>query len=193
MQENETKHTVMSSADLALSNRDSKTKIKVNRSNRHDRILSTQNMDTNCLMNKSDVSGECKNQARETVELIKKLVEVVKQHESHSNSLLLAYECSDHLIEAYDVLIALQETSVPGEKKQENRNRRDTIENVAKHLISRLDIASNIAAKTTNGSVGDISSSFSPSSESSHQLPNYLSASSHIAWEESSVYSHTTG
>ena len=155
--------------DHESSNRDSKTKIKVNRSNRHHRISSTQNIDTKCLINQSDGKSECINQARETVELIKKLVEVVKQHECQSNSLLLAYECSDHLIEAYDVLIALQETSVSGEMKEETRNRRDTIENVAKHLISRLDIASNIAAKTTNGSVGDISSSFSPSSEISNQ------------------------
>ena len=187
------KQIALSSLSHELSNRDSNTKIKVNRSNRPHRILSAENMDLNGYRNDHELRSDYKNQAQETMELIKKLVEIIKQHESQSNNLLLANECSDHLIEAYDVLIALQETSLFGEKVDDNRNRRETIENVAKHLISRLDMASNVAAKAINSSVDNISSSLSPSSESSHKVHSYSSASNHIAWEESSVYSHTTG
>ena len=187
------KQIVLSTVTHESSNRDPNTKIKINRSNRPHRILSSENMDINSNSTNQESKTAYKTQAQETVELIKELVEVVKEHEFQSNNLMLASECSDHLIEAYDVLLALQEISAFREKNEENRNRRETIENVAKHLISRLDMASNVAAKATSGSVGDIYSSLSPSSENSNQIPNYHSASNNIAWEESSIYSHTTG
>ena len=187
------KQIVLSTVSHDSSNCDPNTKIKINRSNRPHRILSAENMDININSANQESMTDYKTQAHETVELIKQLVEVVKEHEFQSNNLILANECSDHLIEAYDVLLALQEISAFREKNEENRNRRETIENVAKHLISRLDMASNVAAKATSGSVGDIYSSLSPSSENSNQIPNYHSASNNIAWEESSIYSHTTG
>ena len=189
MHGNEVNEIALSSLSHESSNRDTNPKIKVNRSHRPHRILSSENMSINNQESKSDN----KTRVHETMDLIKKLVEVVKEHESQSSNLILANECSDHLIEAYDVLVALHETSAYRENVEENRNRRETVENVAKHLISRLDMASNEAAKATSGSTGDIFSPLSPSSEGSNQMQNYNSVSNNMAWEESSIYSHTTG
>ena len=120
------------------------------------------------------------------------LAMLVKKHESQTNNLHLASECSDHLIEAYDVLVALYETPVSGDNVSKNDSRRDTVENLAKHLISRFDMASTVAAREASNSAGDCSSSLSPLSEC-HNIPqNYYHGSNQSAWEESSAYSHTT-
>ena len=184
----------MSSLPHESSNRDSKTKIKVNRSNRPHRIVSPENVHTKCVREVNEVESKRQhNIIFENAKFIKSLTKIVKQHESQSNNLLLASECSDHLIEAYDVLTALYESPMTGDPMSEKTNRRETIENVAKHLISRLDMASNVAAKATNGSVGDVCSSLSPSSEGHQLLHNCFPGMNQMAWEESSAYSHTTG
>ena len=64
------------------SNRDTNPKIKVNRSHRPHRISSSENMGINNQESKSDN----KTRAHETMDLIKKLVEVVKEHESQSST-----------------------------------------------------------------------------------------------------------
>ena len=128
----------------------------------------------------------------ENLELTKNLAMLVKKHESQSNNLQLASECSDHLIEAYDVLLALYETPTSGDTLSGNDSRRATVETVAKHLISRLDLASTVAAKAASSSAGDVSSSLSPSSENHNLLQHYYPTSHPMAWDESSGYSHTT-
>jgi hypothetical protein len=186
--------TCLSSLPHDSSNRDSKIKIKVNRTNRPHRIESPENLQNKCLLEVNDAKNKRQNNIiSENSKFIKSLAKLVKEHESQSNNLLLASECSDHLIEAYDVLIALYEYPMTGDSMSEKTNRRETIENVAKHLISRLDMASNLAAKATNGSAGDGCSSLSPSSERHQLLHNCFPGINQMAWEESSAYSHTTG
>ena len=125
----------------------------------------------------------------ENIDLLKNLATIIKQHELQSNNKLLASECADHMIEAYDVLIALNETSMPGDAVIENSNRRETVENVAKHLISRLDMASTIADQTSSNG----SSSMSTPSQNSNLIQNTFLLSNQIAWDDTSAYSHTTG
>ena len=181
----------MSSLSHESSIRDSKTNIKVNRTNRPHRTISSEHLGTKSQSKMYEQEGEKTNPAFEKLEVLKSILMLVKQHESQSNNLLLASECSDHLIEAYDVLIALYETPVvSGDIMVGNNNRRATVENVAKHLISRLDMASTVAANST---VVSGSSSLSPSSEGNILPQNYFLGSNQMAWDESSAYSHTTG
>ena len=166
-----------------VSSREGKTQIKINRTNRNHYIGSSQSLGDDSKTGKmAEIVETEKNKL-----LSEELAMLVKKHESHTHNLQLASECSDHLMEAYDVLVALHETSLP-----RNDTRRATVESIAKHLISRLDMASNVAA-TASGVGGDLSS-MSPSSEcyNNKLLQNHSPLPNHMAWEDSSGYSHTT-
>ena len=175
------------------SHRDTETKIKINRTSRPPpHTLSSENIyaqNTEKMNGKED--GTKDHHVCENIDLLKNLATIIKQHELQSNNKLLASECADHMIEAYDVLIALNETSMPGDAVIENGNRRETVENVAKHLISRLDMASTIADQTTNSS--NASSSMSPPSQNGNLIQNSFLLSNQNAWDDTSGYSHTTG
>ena len=176
------------------SHRDTETKIKINRTSRPPppHTLSSENIyeqNTEKLIGKEN--GTKDHHVCENIDLLKSLAMIIKQHELQSNNKLLASECADHMIEAYDVLIALNESSMPGDAVIENRNSRETVENVAKHLISRLDMASTIADQTTNSS--NASSSMSPPSQNGNIIQNNFLLSNQNAWDDTSAYSHTTG
>ena len=104
---------------------------------------------------------------------------ILSRYESNNTALQLALSTCDHMIESYDVLVALLETNAlihsdtnSLEKKeisghQRAQSYRKSAESVAKHLLSRLD-------KTSR--------------------PDSGLATSHLdtTWEDSSGYSHTT-
>ena len=113
------------------------------------------------------------------------LVQLVKKHECHSNYVQLAGECADHLIEAYDVLVALYEASTCGYSHDDDRRKK--VEEMAKHLISRFDMASKVAATTELQLLSPPSLKYSD--ETKHHPSAYLPHP--LSWDESSNYSHT--
>ena len=104
---------------------------------------------------------------------------IYSRYESNNTALQLALSTCDHMIESYDVLVALLETNAlihsdtnslektEHSGHQRAQSYRKSAESVAKHLLSRLD-------KTSR--------------------PDSGLATSHLdtTWEDSSGYSHTT-
>lgn len=160
-----------------------KTKIKINRANKTHYIGPYQSLGDE---DKNQTIAEIVDTGKNKV-LSENLAMLVKKHEIHTHNLQLASECSDHLIEAYDVLVALHETPL-----HRNDTRRATVESIAKHLITRLDMATNVAA--TASGVGVDSSSLPHLSEchNNQLLQNHSPLPHHMAWDDSSGYSHTT-
>lgn len=128
------------------------------------------------LKSQNDVLNLTLNESKTSCD---RLVELLGRYESNNTALQLALSTCDHMIESYDVLVALLETNAlihsdtnSLEKKeisghQRAQSYRKSAESVAKHLLSRLD-------KTSR--------------------PDSGLATSHLdtTWEDSSGYSHTT-
>merc|ERR1712130_296478 len=107
------------------------------------------------------------------------LTELLGRYESNNTALSIALSYCDHMVESYDVLVALLETenavtnatvsSVNEEKSTSKRadSNRKSAESVAKHLLSRLE---------------------------KHSRPDSGLAISNLdtTWDDSSGYSHTT-
>jgi len=107
------------------------------------------------------------------------LTELLGRYESNNTALQIALSYCDHMVESYDVLVALLETEnaltnatvrPPIEDKityQRADSNRKSAESVAKHLLSRLE---------------------------KHSRPDSGLATSHFdtTWDDSSGYSHTT-
>ena len=101
---------------------------------------------------------------------------VTARYESNNTALQLSISACDQMIESYDVLVALFETSqlvyngnnsLEKQESQRAQSYRKSAESVAKHLLSRLE-------RTPR--------------------PDSGLATSHLdtTWEDSSGYSHTT-
>lgn len=109
--------------------------------------------------------------------LTDRLTVLLGKYESNAGALQLGLNYCDHMVESYDVLVALLETEADilscqdPEKKRQARNNRKSAEIVARHLVSRMD-------KSLNRSDSGI--------QTSHHLDTSL------PWEDSSGYSQTT-
>ncbi|TRY69370.1 hypothetical protein TCAL_03782 [Tigriopus californicus] len=109
--------------------------------------------------------------------LTDRLTVLLGKYESNAGALQLGLNYCDHMVESYDVLVALLETEADilgcqdPEKKRQARNNRKSAEIVARHLVSRVD-------KSLNRSDSGI--------QTSHHLDSSL------PWEDSSGYSQTT-
>ena len=122
--------------------------------------------------------------------LTDRLTVMMGKFEANNTALQLALGYCDHMIESYDVLVALLETEAgvlaaaasPGggfncdslASKRASSNRRSA-EVVAKHLLSRMDRS----FKRADSGIGRMNSTSSANSSAPH-------------WEDSSGYSHTT-
>ena len=130
--------------------------------------------------------------------LTDKLTVLLGKYESNYTALQLALNYCDHMVESYDVLVALLETesgllsvnqlsstaaagSADSKESRESRRaagNRKSAEVVARHLLARMDKAFN----RSDSGIGGV-----------HSI-NSSGNSSHIdtTWEDSSGYSHTT-
>lgn len=132
--------------------------------------------------------------------LTDKLTVLLGKYESNYTALQLAQNYCDHMVESYDVLVALLETesgllsanqnqlstAAVHDSSRESRRaagNRKSAEVVARHLLARMD-------KTFCRSDSGIGAG----SGTGHHSNNSFGNSSHIdtTWEDSSGYSHTT-
>ena len=128
--------------------------------------------------------------------LTDKLTVLLGKYESNNTAFQLALNYCDHMVESYDVLVALLETesgllattndgSVSNSESNMDyrraRSNRRSAEVVARHLLARMD-------KTFNRSDSGIGGTVLTG------LGSVSSGGSHLdtTWEDSSGYSHTT-
>jgi len=135
-------------------------------------------------------------EARSTSE---KATVLLGKHQANVSAMTLANSYSDSMIEAYDVLVALLDTSTSTEMERhlavdggssgsrQWRRRRSAVENVAKHLLSRIE------KKTPQSPDAAAEESMTMTSGLGSATSNCFPISLDTTWDDhSSGYSHTT-
>ena len=98
----------------------------------------------------------------ESKETCDSLTELLGRYESNNTALQISLSYCDHMIESYDVLVALMETEVEeqgrGRRGEEGRGRsshRSAAERVARHLLGRLERGGGQGRDSGLGRLGD--------------------------------------
>ena len=135
--------------------------------------LERSNSRASHLRSQNEVLSLALDESKSTTE---RLSVLLAKYESNNAALNLTLNYCDHMVESYDVLVALLETEADlwsaadcqgaNSSRQQAASNRRSAETVARHLLSRMD-------KT-----------FNRSDSGHHTLDS--------TWEDSSGYSHTT-